>query len=65
MAARPVRTPSFLAAGLNRADLASRLLLPWASNQRHQLALHIGVAVDVPLGCQQRPVTGEQLNIPE
>ena len=37
--------------------------LPSASNHRHQFALHVGVAVDVPLGGLDRPVTGEQLNV--
>src|SRR5665811_2142911 len=35
------------------------------SDQRHQPALSVGVAVDVPLGCLNRSVTGENLNIPE
>jgi hypothetical protein len=33
------------------------------SNHGDQLALHIGVAVDVPLGCLDRSVTSEQLNV--
>ena len=33
------------------------------SNHCDQLALHIAVAVDVPLSCLDRPVTGEQLDI--
>ena len=33
------------------------------SNHGDELALGIGVAVDVPLGCLDRPVTGEQLDI--
>ena len=33
------------------------------SNQCDQLALHIGVAVDVPLSRLNRPVTSEQLDI--
>ena len=33
------------------------------SNHRDQLALHIGVAVDVPLRCLDRPMTSEQLDI--
>ena len=35
------------------------------SNHGDQLALGIGVAVDVPLGGLDRPVTGEQLDIPQ
>ena len=35
------------------------------SNHCDQLALRIGVAVDVPLGGLDRPVTGEQLDIPQ
>src|SRR6516162_8252316 len=35
----------------------------WPSNQGHELALGIGVAIDVPLGCLNRPVTGKQLHI--
>src|SRR5450756_21796 len=34
-------------------------------NQRHQPALSVGVAVDVPLGCLNRSVTGENLHVPE
>jgi len=33
------------------------------SNQRYELALGVGIAVDVPLGGLDRPVTGKQLNI--
>ena len=33
------------------------------SDHRHELALGIGVAVNVPLGGLDRPMTGQQLNI--
>ena len=33
------------------------------SDHRDKLTLHIGVAVDVPLGGLDRPVTGEQLDV--
>ncbi len=36
---------------LNSADLKPRILA-LGSNQRYELALDVGVAVDVPLGCQ-------------
>jgi hypothetical protein len=45
-----------------RADLKPRLL-SWNSNQRHQLALGIGITVDVTLGGLNRTMTGQQLNI--
>ena len=32
-------------------------------NHGDQLALHVGVAIDVPLGCLDRAMTGEQLDI--
>ena len=35
------------------------------SNHCDQLALHIGVAVNVPLSCLDRPVAGEQLDVPQ
>src|SRR5450759_2479851 len=35
------------------------------SDQRHQPALGVGVAVDVPLGCLNRSVPGENLHVPE
>jgi hypothetical protein len=51
-------------ARLSRADVELRLLAR-DSNQGHELALNVGVAVDVPLRCQERPMTGEQLDVPE
>jgi hypothetical protein len=36
-----------------------------SSDHCDQLALHIGVAVDVPLGRLDRAITGEQLDIPQ
>ena len=33
------------------------------SNHRHQLALDVGVAVDVPLSGLNSPMTSEQLNV--
>jgi hypothetical protein len=33
------------------------------SDQGYEFALGIGIAVDVPLGCLDRPVAGEQLNV--
>jgi hypothetical protein len=33
------------------------------SDHSDQLALHIAVAVDVPLSCLDRPVTGKQLDM--
>ena len=36
-----------------------------ASNHRDELALHIGVAVDVPLSCLNGAVTGQQLDVTE
>jgi hypothetical protein len=33
------------------------------SDQRHQPALSVGVAVDVPLGCLNGSMTGENLNV--
>jgi hypothetical protein len=36
-----------------------------ASDQGYQLTLTVSISVDVPLGGQQRPVTCEQLHIPE
>jgi small neutral amino acid transporter SnatA (MarC family) len=35
------------------------------SDHRHELALGIAVAIDVPLGGLDRPVTCQQLNVPE
>ena len=34
-----------------------------SSDQRHQLALRLSVTVDVPLGCLNRPMAGQQLNV--
>src|SRR5580658_9813250 len=38
---------------------------PQPSDQRHQPALDITIAVDVPLGCEQRPMTRQYLHIPQ
>ena len=46
-------------------DLADKDLIGWIDERRHELALRLGVAVDVALGCRDRTVTGEQLNIPQ
>jgi hypothetical protein len=52
---RPCRTGEIF------ARVAVLEIMP--SNHGDELALHIAVAVDVPLSCLDRPVTGEQLDI--
>jgi hypothetical protein len=48
-----------------KSSRGSPFLKSWASNHCNKLALHIGVAVNVPLGGLDRPVAGEQLEIPQ
>src|ERR1700730_8895318 len=38
---------------------------PWPSNQRNELALGVAVTVDVPLRRLDRPVTRQQLHVPQ
>ena len=50
----------FLAVAFDDAELSSP---ESCSNHRHELALRIAVAVDVPLRGLDRPMAGQQLNI--
>src|SRR5436190_3130282 len=46
----------------SRAELCEGLS-PWPLDQRYELALGIGVAIDVPLGCLDRSMPRKHLHI--
>jgi hypothetical protein len=62
------RRPSEATGGMNEIDrvgeigIGGRYFVP-SSDHRNELALSVGVAVDVLLGCLDRPMPGQQLNV--
>src|SRR5271166_5245961 len=51
--------------GARSQDLELGPWRPWPSNHRDQFTLSVAVAIDVPLGGLDRPVTGQQLDVPQ